>query len=544
VPDIGFCGPMYESRSRAVNAQECINFYPELARTVVDWPSHQFPDRQKAELVLYSTPGLRLFCTLPNNKAVRGSFVTSNNRMFYVAGNKLYEVSQYGKVTEWGTIEDSGNTRVNFADNGIGVDQPILDANGNPTGEYQGLGMMFVDGFNGYMFNLTTNTLAKITGGYFPTIMTGYTEPQYGYFPQCTHVCFLGGKFIVNELNSQRFYWSNLYDGFHWDPLNYSSAETLPDNISALASLNGDLWIIGTQSIEVWKDSGSSSISYSSSAIPTAGAFSLIHGGVTSNGTIAPNSVVSNGQYLFWLGSSTQGHGQVWMTQNYSPIKCSTTSIDFITEGLPDIKDAIGYTYTQSGHQFYILSFINGNRTLVYDANLAVSNQIGMWHERGAWNQNTGVMDRHYANSYVFFLDKVYCGDYRNGNVYILDDSYYLDNGEIVRRVRTGSHVHQDRKRLFFNMVEVDFERGVGNPHPVSPTDQSYDPQAMLSYSDDGGFTFKNEIWKKMGKAGAYRERLKFTRLGNSRDRVFRITVSDPNKVVLISAVADITAEK
>ena len=140
MPDIGFCGPMYESRSRAVNAQECVNFYPELARTVVDWPSHQFPDRQKAELALYSTPGLRLFCTLPNNKAVRGSFVTSNNRMFYVAGNKLYEVSQYGKVTEWGTIEDSGNTRVNFADNGIGVDQPILDANGNPTGSTRALG--------------------------------------------------------------------------------------------------------------------------------------------------------------------------------------------------------------------------------------------------------------------------------------------------------------------------------------------------------------------------------------------------------------------
>jgi hypothetical protein len=506
-----------------------------------------YHDKAKADLVLYPTPGLRYFCKLPNNKATRGCYVTSNNRMFYVAGNTLYEVSPYGKITTWGTLEGGTSTRVSFADNGVGVDQPItyIDSNGNTqnTGEYKGLGMIMVDGFNGYLFNLTTNTLQKITGGYFPVVMTGYTEPTYGYFPQATHVCFIGGKFVVNEINTQKFYWSNLYDGFHWDPLNYSSAESMADNISAIASLNGDLWLVGTQSVEIWRDTGGTSASYTSSAIPTAGAFSAMHGAVTTNGTIAPYSVVSSGQYLFWLGSSAQGHGQVWQTNNYQPMKISTTSIDYITETTPNIKDAIGFTYTQSGHQFYILTFQQGNRTFCFDCNI-VSGQQGMWHERGDWNQQTGHMDRHYANSYMFFLDRVYCGDYRNGNVYVLDDKYYLDNSEIVRRVRSGAHIHQERKRLYFHNVEIDFERGVGASDPVSGPDQSIDPQAMLQWSDDGGFTWSNEVWKTFGEVGQYKARLKYTRMGMSRDRIFRLTVSDPNKCVLIAANADITAER
>jgi hypothetical protein len=67
------------------------------------------------------------------------------------------------------------------------------------------------------------------------------------------------------------------------------------------------------------------------------------------------------------------------------------------------------------------------------------------------------------------------------------------------------------------------------------------DPQAMLEWSDDGGHTWSNEHWASIGKMGEYRKRVKWRRLGRSRDRVFRLTITDPVKVVIIGATAEVT---
>ena len=45
------------------------------------------------------------------------------------------------------------------------------------------------------------------------------------------------------------------------------------------------------------------------------------------------------------------------------------------------IADAIGFTYTQRGHKFYVLTFPTGGLTLVYDI------AQGLWHERQSYGQ-------------------------------------------------------------------------------------------------------------------------------------------------------------
>jgi hypothetical protein len=166
-----------------------------------------------------------------------------------------------------------------------------------------------------------------------------------------------------------------------------------------------------------------------------------------------------------------------------------------------------------------------------------------MWHERGWWNTQAGKMERHRANSICFFNGKNYIGDFQNGNVYELSYDDFTDNGNPVRRIRVGSHIHGDRKRLFFPKVELDFERGIGQGNPAVAGEQGVDPQLMLQWSSDGGFNWSGEAWRSPGPAGVYRQRAKFHRLGQSRDRVFKLTVSDPNKFVLISATADVQSE-
>jgi hypothetical protein len=524
MPNIGFLNGTYISRSRGVNTQECVNWYPETYN-----PNEQ----AKASLVLYPTPGLKLFVSVPNKKPVRGIYTTSNDRFFCVAGSILYEVSAFGKIYERGTLDGKYTSRVNFADNGPGNDGIIFNSDGSDSGQRKGLGMIIVDGFNGYMFNLTTNTLKKIDGGIFVSSMTGIVDANNnpvdypGEFVPCSHVVFINGRFVVNQIGSQTFRISEIYDGFHWDPSNIFSAEGLPDNISGLATINNELWLLGDQSSEVFYDSGT-----------TPGIYQRIHGALFNNGTIAPNSIAVNGANIFWLGSSAQGHGQVWTSTNYQPQKISTPSIDFIIENLPNIQDAVGFCYTQGGHNFYILTFTEGNRTLCFDLT------TGLWHERGAWNIEKGTMDRFRVNCACFFNGKNYVGDYQNGNIYELSYDDFTDNGEIVRRVRVGSHIHADRKRMYFNGVEIDIERGVGLANPTSPTSQGIVPMIMLQWSNNGGANWSDEDWITLGAVGEYISRAKWTRMGMSRDRIFKVTLSDPNKAVLIAAVCDISTEK
>ena len=55
----------------------------------------------------------------------------------------------------------------------------------------------------------------------------------------------------------------------------------------------------------------------------------------------------------------------------------------------------------------------------------------------------------------------------------------------------------------------------------------------MLRWSDDYGHTWSQEYWKPIGKIGEYTKRMRWKRLGQSRDRVFEIRMTDAAKPVI-----------
>jgi len=54
------------------------------------------------------------------------------------------------------------------------------------------------------------------------------------------------------------------------------------------------------------------------------------------------------------------------------------------------------------------------------------------------------------------------------------------------------------------------------------------DPQMMLRTSNDGGKTWGTERMRSAGKTGEYGKRIRWTRLGSGRRRVFEVSVTDP----------------
>ena len=481
-----------------------VNLFPEV-----------IPEGGKEPAFLNRAPGLNFLATIGNGP-VRGLWVLKADptRAFVVSGNQFFEINSSYTATLRGTVDGTGP--VSMVDNGT----QIFIAT-NP---------------NGYIFNTSTNVFAQITDPDFPGAVT---------------VAYLDGYFIFNPPNSQRFYLTALLDGTSVDPLDFASAEGSSDGLVALIVDHRELWLFGTDSIEVWYDAGLSDFP-----------FVRIQGAFNELGCAAPYSVAKLDNGLFWLGSDARGKGIVYRAEGYTGKRMSTHAIEWQIQQYDDISDAIGYTYQQDGHAFYVLIFPSANATWVFD----VATQA--WHERAGFEN--GDFTRHRSNCQMAYNGEVIVGDYQNGNIYSFDLDVYADNGQIQKWLRSWRALptgQNNLKRTAQHAMQLDCESGVGlngidQTEDVEwffytssgdqlvttsgdllmfspPFVQGANPQAMLRWSDDGGHTYSNEHWKSLGKIGVFQRRAIWRRLGMTlklRDRVYEVSGTDPVKIAIVGA--------
>jgi hypothetical protein len=193
------------------------------------------------------------------------------------------------------------------------------------------------------------------------------------------------------------------------------------------------------------------------------------------------------------------------------------------------MSDAVGYTYQQDGHAFYVLNFPTADVTWVYD----VATQG--WHERAGFSN--GLFTRNRGNCQCNFRGNILVGDFENGNIYQLDLVQYADHDQPQKWLRSWRALptgQNNLKRTSQHSLQLTCESGVG-----LNTGQGYDPQVMLRWSDDGGHTWSNEHWASIGKIGEYGFRAIWRRLGMTlklRDRVYEVSGTDPVKIDIVGA--------
>jgi hypothetical protein len=330
-----------------------------------------------------------------------------------------------------------------------------------------------------------------------------------------THVVWIDGYFIVNETGTNRFYVSGLNDTAI-DTLSFASSEGDPDIIAALAVNHRDLWVFNQKSTEVYVNTGNPDFP-----------FERVQGGFIEKGCLAPYSVAKIDGILTWLGRDETGQGMVFSAKGLQPERISTHAVESAIKGYVAPEDGYAFTYQDNGHAFYVLSFAEA--TWVFDFS------TGLWHERAY--TNAGAFERHRANVHAFSARyQVHlAGDYEDERLYIMDDTYYSDDGDAITRMRTAPHISSGLRRVFHRSLQVDMEVGVG-----LSTGQGSDPQIMLDWSDDGGHTWSSESYASLGTniggIGEYKKRVIWRRLGQSRDRIYRVKVTDPVKVVFLGA--------
>lgn len=486
-------GAFYVARSINAANSRCVNLYPEIVQ-----------EGGKEPAFLTRCPGLK-----PITFTVGGSPATALDagpiRALWTYGGYLYVVTSqalstipYPETKLWkvdanyvatliGTVStDVGTGPVSIADNGNQMFLAFGDAAGTS-----------------YIYNATTSAFAQIT------------DPD---FPGASSVGFIDGYFVFAQPNSQKLWVTALLDGTSIDPLDFASAEGAPDDIVSVLVDHREIWVFGAKSTEVWYNAGGPDFPLER----IAGAFNEL-------GCIARYSPVKLSNIVFWLGTNDQGQGIVYRTNGYRGVRISTHAIEREIQSYSVISDAIGSSYQQDGHLFYMLTFPTVGKTWVYD----LTTQL--WHERAAWVN--GAYTRHRANCVVNFNGTILVGDYQNGKVYEYSLTTYDDDGAPQRWLRSWRALpvgDNTLKRTAHHNLQLDCEAGVG-----LVTGQGSDPQVMLRWSDDGGHTWSNEYWRSMGPIGETGKRVIWRKLGMTlklRDRVYEISGSDPVKIAINGA--------
>jgi hypothetical protein len=494
-------GSAYVARSINAADNRMVNLFPEI-----------IPEGGKEPAFLNRAPGLTLLSTVGTGP-IRGLW-TFNGVGYVVSGLSLYSISSSYVATFLGTV--SGTGPVSMADNGT----QLFIACGGPS----------------YIYNSLTNVFVQITDPDFPGALT---------------VGYLDGYFVFIQPNTQKLWVTALLEGTSVDPLDFASAEGSPDNLVSMIVDHREVWLYGTNSVEVWYDAGNADFP-----------LQRIQGAYNEIGCAATFSVAKLDNGLFWLGADARGQGIVYRANGYTGQRISTHAIEYAIAQYPIISDAVAYTYQQEGHAFYVLTFPSANATWVYD----VSTQA--WHERAAFSN--GLFLRHRSNCQMAFNSEIVVGDFENGNLYAFDLDVYADNGSAQKWLRSWRALPSGQNNLTrtaHHSLQLDCQSGVGvnNSGGTDPTyllteDGLYltteggdylvsvaegaptvgsDPQVMLRWSDDGGHTWSNEHWATLGKIGVYQQRVFWRRLGMTlklRDRVYELSGTDPVKIAIMGA--------
>jgi hypothetical protein len=144
MPDFGFVGASYEAPSIYQDAQECINFFPEVDPTK--------PQGDRGVSALYPTPGLSSLVLFQNQQEVRGMVTLSGGSvMVAVCGPYVYALTSNFIGTLVGQLNTTTG-RVGINDNGINA--------------------YIVDGSNRYTWRISSPSSAVFTGSISGTTLT------------------------------------------------------------------------------------------------------------------------------------------------------------------------------------------------------------------------------------------------------------------------------------------------------------------------------------------------------------------------------------
>jgi hypothetical protein len=452
---------------------------------------------------------------------MRDNGVVSNAKggyVFIVDGQFWYYWAIVGitnSVTFLGAV-NAGSNILTFPSFGV-LPAGLIISNGAVLSDTLG----FVTGtINSINYNVPSIIMNTNASGTTPSENITLTVQPFGQLNDpglvpADRLAFIEGWIIANQTGTRTFItngptpYTNVFPGSF-----FALKDSSTDNLITLYESNRELWLIGERTSEVWYNAGNPNFTFE--RIPGVG---------PQIGCSAKHSITRVGGSLVWIAKNEQGENMVIRTDQYAFQRISNHAIEHAISQYPLVSDAIGFAYEEEGHAFYVIIFPTADATWVYDATASAMLQKPCWHQRASFDPIAGQYHRDRSNCYMNLQDIRMVGDYQSGQIHQMSRQFYTDANTPLRAQRRCKHIWKkdDRTRVSQSSLQIEFTPGVG-----LQTGQGSNPQAMLRWSNDGGFTWSNEYWRTIGAAGVTRNRAKWNRLGRARDRIYEVNMSDP----------------
>lgn len=494
-------GPWSKSNIRIANLSESINMYPETQG-----------QGASADTMLRSICGTSVFAEIEGH--CRGLYEADKGLdgfpiLFAVYGPKLYAFVDgapheiYSNLTNY-------NTPVHMCQTG----------GKNPH-------LIVVDGANVIAVDTTLSVEEMRVD--IRTIQLPYRVNSDSQRIVPTHCAYLYNYLIVNDSGTDAFYTSYQYpfevtddldqidyDIFQVNTTQYKDygfitySEWSPDNTTALISNGTLLYTFGPKSSQIFTYNSDVDMPFVS---PTNCANMI--------GIKAPDSLAIVGDYVFYLGSSAIGENGVYYWRGNQLTRCSTPDVERLIQGFNAAQDARGQCWTENGHIFYALSFVDDDYTIVYDI------MEDKWHRRSTKDKSTNTHHRWRPEF----------GIRHNSDILFGVDNYVVkmdihkwtehDGRPMIRMRKSGAMVSS------FNQFIVDGIKLICNTGDFENANLL--PQIMMRYSDKGGYWSNQEIGL-LGRQGEYGTEVEWFNLGIFTVANIEISCSDPVDFAIMAA--------
>lgn len=337
-----------------------------------------------------------------------------------------------------------------------------------------GIDIVIVDGSYGYAFNPETLVLKNM-------------ESEEGWYNSST-VAYMDGYFIFNRDGTGEFFISKLYST-ELNPLDWATGESAPDDTIAVVVSNRVLWVIGERTVEAWYDSGDPDFP-----------FTRLSGGVVEIGVSSKRSVAKMRDSIFFVGNDFR----VYFTKGYTPVAISTPGVekDIRKSGVDSLR---AFTYTSNGLWYYVLHN-DGKYTYVYDMTTM------MWHTR-----TTGDMEKWFIDGALNVAYRYRAVGYFENTLYALGIDYFKDGDIPIKREIISLPLNKTVNRMVISEAILDMEVA-----------QEENAEIALYTSKDGGRVWSNRHSAYTGGRGEHLQRVRWLRLGQFRDCIFKITTFSP----------------
>lgn len=289
--------------------------------------------------------------------------------------------------------------------------------------------------------------------------MTRVTDPNY---PARTVPGVVNLNSTVYVMDAAGvIYGSDLQDPSVWGSLNFLTAEYEADAGKCLAKLQNYVVALKANTTQFFYDSGQFP---GTSLRPVQNANLRI-------GCASAGSVVAMDNTLVYMAQTFQAGRSIVSLNGFSPVKISNPYIDRLLDA-DDLSTVYAYSVKKNGHDFYYLTLVNTNKTLVYDL------------VEKEWSVMTsGVSGRFRCNNYATDGATTYLQDETVGRIYTYSSSVYQDNGDTIYVLMMGDLVDfQSGQYKFCSRLQV-----VGDKYTASNI-------VNVSWTDDNYLTLKGGI--------------------------------------------------